>query len=135
MRISDWSSDVCSSDLAGGRHADLGAFQQAQALLEHCHRLVGVARVLVALLFALEGRLGLFRRLVNVAGGQIERLARLVEAAPREATAHHRGLRSPAPGRAVAVLWHLAHLPSRRTFFRPAALAPRLSHALLASAS
>src|SRR3546814_13036133 len=94
-----------------------------------------LSRVLVALLFALEGRLGLFRRLVNVAGGQIERLARLVEAAPREATAHHRGLRSPAPGRAVAVLWHLAHLPSRRTFFRPAALAPRLSHALLASAS
>src|SRR3546814_20240405 len=80
MRISDWSSDVCSSDLpgldaearqqlgndveagaeegargdhavaslelrhqrgedrahpAGGRHADLGAFQQAPALLEH----------------------------------------------------------------------------------------------------
>src|SRR3546814_11926355 len=94
MRISDWSSDVCSSDLpgldaearqqlgndveagaeegargdhavaslelrhqrgedrahpAGGRHADLGAFQQAQALLEHCPRRVGVARVLVAL--------------------------------------------------------------------------------------
>src|SRR3546814_2741903 len=27
MRISDWSSDVCSSDLHGVRHAGLGRFQ------------------------------------------------------------------------------------------------------------
>src|SRR3546814_17845929 len=28
MRISDWSSDVCSSDLAGARHVDLTAHLQ-----------------------------------------------------------------------------------------------------------
>src|SRR3546814_18476185 len=94
-----------------------------------------LSRVLVALLFALEGRLGLFRRLVNVAGGQIERPARLVEAAPREATAHHRGLRSPAPGRAVALLSHLAHLPSPRPLFRPPPLPPRPTPPPLPSAS
>src|SRR3546814_4752086 len=48
MRISDWSSDVCSSDLVlGDRHCFLK--MRAQAAVAHDHRLVvNLFRVLVA---------------------------------------------------------------------------------------
>src|SRR3546814_6257642 len=80
---------------AGRRQAGFGAFQQAQALLEHGHRGVGIARVLKTLDVALEGGFRLLRIGVDVAGGEVERLAGLVEAAAREAAADHLGL--PAP--------------------------------------
>src|SRR3546814_1930180 len=43
MRISDWSSDVCSSDLHGGIHADRGVAEDLAGLVDQLHLLAGVA--------------------------------------------------------------------------------------------
>src|SRR3546814_2228459 len=40
MRISDWSSDVCSSDLVGGRDRDVGLHPAAFPILAG-HRVIG----------------------------------------------------------------------------------------------
>src|SRR3546814_4314609 len=34
MRISDWSSDVCSSDLVGHAHPDAGLLEDARGILQ-----------------------------------------------------------------------------------------------------
>ena len=57
------------------RNAGLRSLQERQALFEHRHGWVGVARIHVALFFALEGLLGFFGRLVNVAGRQKQSFA------------------------------------------------------------
>src|SRR3546814_4853321 len=47
MRISDWSSDVCSSDLAIGANVDVGRLPQdvlRQDLADHRRQLEAVAR-------------------------------------------------------------------------------------------
>src|SRR3546814_14620912 len=43
MRISDWSSDVCSSDLEGADHLAGGTLTQADQRLVHQHLAVGEA--------------------------------------------------------------------------------------------
>src|SRR3546814_13116243 len=42
MRISDWSSDVCSSDLRGpARNADEPGGERGEGRVRRCHRLYG----------------------------------------------------------------------------------------------
>src|SRR3546814_17319135 len=40
MRISDWSSDVCSSDLLGDQFLGLGRVEELEIRLGHCGRAV-----------------------------------------------------------------------------------------------
>src|SRR5690606_32567908 len=62
---------------AGGGVALLGPLQQRQALLEDLHRGVAVARVDEARRLAGEAGLRLGRAVVDEAGAEVERLARL----------------------------------------------------------
>src|SRR3546814_16712987 len=84
MRISDWSSDVCSSDLLAGRVAVLGRREQGAG---HQHQAVGI---LVVRADGVGGEVG------DVAADQAHRRA----AAQHEAVAARK---SVASGKSVSV--------------------------------
>ena len=76
-----------------------GPFEEGQPLLEHGNGGVGVARIDVAFLLALEGALRLLRRVVDVTRRHEEALAGLREPGALEAAAHQ--LRGLAPGLSI----------------------------------
>src|SRR3546814_10001823 len=71
MRISDWSSDVCSSDLGAGRAVGeiaLGEQQQEAALQAVCHRhrrVEGEGLLQAVAGRQLEAQVGLDRRIIG----------------------------------------------------------------------
>src|SRR3546814_3948153 len=74
MRISDWSSDVCSSDLHVGRaHGLVGADEHKVAHAVFCGRLGGAQRTQNVVLDA-GGRVVLYQRHVLVGGGVVHRV-------------------------------------------------------------
>ena len=92
-----------------------GAFEGRHAGLEHRDRRVRKARILIAGVFALEARLGLGRRVVDVALGQEQRLGGLGEARPVQATTDADGVEAE-PGRRVTGLAHDCLQGSPATF-------------------
>ena len=74
-----------------GGAAGLGPLDQRQPLLQHCHGGVAEAGILVVLIGAGEGRLGLLGAVVDEAGGQEQRLGGLAELAALGAAMHEQG--------------------------------------------
>ena len=94
---------VAGLDLAGerqrhrrhagrGRARRFGAFERRHARLEHRHRRIGEARVLVAGLFVLEAPLGLGGAVVDIALGEKERLGGFAELRAQRAGMDEAGL-------------------------------------------
>ena len=81
-----------------GRARGLRAFERAHALLEHRHRRIGEARILVARLLALEALLGLGGGLVDVALGEEQRLRGLAELRAQRAGVDEAGLETVGLG-------------------------------------
>ena len=65
-----------------------GALEQRHPVLEHVHRRVGEARVVVPLDLVEEQILGVLRTRIGIAGVEEQRLARLVECGPLAAAMH-----------------------------------------------
>src|SRR3546814_2831909 len=98
MRISDWSSDVCSSDLSRGLSVSINRF--ASLDVEETAQLLRAARVA-----QLSQRLGLY--LADPLAGDVELLADFLEGVvgvhvDAEAHAQHLGLARGQAGEHVA---------------------------------
>ena len=97
---------------ARGGARRLGAFEQRHAALEHRHRRIGEARIDEARLVALEARLGLLHRVVEIALGEEQGFRRLFE--PRAQRAAVDELRRGPQGLGVAGLARGRHDLSSR---------------------
>ena len=71
--------------------AGFGALDQAEPILQHRQRRIGEARILVVIDRAGEGGLGLFGVVVDIAGGEIQRLGGLAVLAALDAAVHQAG--------------------------------------------
>ena len=96
---------------AGGGARGFGAFQQRHALLEHRDRWVAEAAIDEAGLRIVERRLRLFRGLIDVAGGHVDRLGGLGMLRARQAAMHHLGGETPVRGNVVLVSSASSWLP------------------------
>ena len=81
-----------------GREARLRTFEERQALLEHRNRRITVARIDEAVDLAHEARFGFLRTLIDEAGGEKDRLARLPMGGASSAAAHQIRLGAPVKG-------------------------------------
>jgi hypothetical protein len=81
-----------------GGAGDLGAFEEANTLLEHRDGGVCKARILKARVFVLEAGLGLFCGMVDEALGQEERFGGLAELRAQHAAVDELRFRAPALG-------------------------------------
>ena len=89
----------------GGGAGVLRAFESGHALFEHPHRRVGKAAIDEARLLVLEAALGGFHRVVDIARGEEQRLARLAKRRAVRAAMNGFG---PGP-QCAAVACRLAH--------------------------
>ena len=83
---------------ARGRARRLGAFEQRHAALEHRHRRIGEARIDEPRRVALEARLRLRHRVVEIALGEEQRLGGLLELRAHRAAVHELGGGTQRPG-------------------------------------
>ncbi len=83
---------------AGGRASHGSAFQRRHALLEHGHGGIAETAILIAVDLAFEAGFGLFRRLIGEAGGQEQRLGRLLERRAQRPCPHSQRAGAHFPG-------------------------------------
>ena len=88
---------------AGGK-AGLGALKRGKTVLEHRHGRVAVARIDETVGLAGKGGGGLFGAVIDIAGGHVERLARLLEG----------GAVKPAPDKLRVAPVTVSHRPAPR---------------------
>src|SRR3546814_6443344 len=94
MRISDWSSDVCSSDLVDGVHAFTHPFG--------CSQLGEDLNGTRAILAALASHPNAGGVLLVGPGCESNQIDRLIETIPAEARGRVRSLRAPSAGDEIA---------------------------------
>ena len=100
-----------------GGHAARGAarggraFKRTHATFEHGHGGVGVAAIDVAVLVALEARLGLLGALIDIAGVEEDGFRGLAELAAQRALMYEPRCRAPGAGSSRLLLPPWASLP------------------------